>query len=145
MYFISVTRLRIKSFWYLPQFFFANSAAEKQLKKTPGFIEGKELIDKHMTFWTLTAWKDEQSMKLFRNGKAHQQAMRKLPGWCDEATYAHWTTEEYTFPDWLTAYEKLITEGRTTKVKEPSANHLNKNFPAPNASSKLQKHIKTAG
>lgn len=145
MYFISVTRLRVKSIWYLPQFILASEASLKQLKKTPGFIEGKELIDKHLTFWTLTMWRDEASMKIFRNGKPHQTAMRKLPGWCDEAAYVHWTTEDPGLPEWLTAHEKLITIGRVTKVKEPTANQLNKNYPPPNSASKMQRLVKIPG
>ncbi len=129
MIFISVTRLRIKSFVYLPKFIIANEASVKQLKKTFGFLGGLELIDKNMTFWTLTLWDIDADMKVFRNSVPHRKAMQKLPIWCDEASYVHWTQEDQQLPDWKIVYEKMLTDGRTSKVRNPSDNQLSKNYP----------------
>jgi len=129
MYFISVTRLRVKSFLSLPRFFLANEASLKQLKKTMGFVIGKELVDKKLTFWTITLWEAESNMKEFRNSIPHRKAMQNLPHWCDEASYLHWVQEEKILPDWKTVYDKMITEGKITKVKFPSANQINKEYP----------------
>lgn len=129
MPFISMTRLRLKSFGKLIPFMRANNASIKDLNRCEGLLEAKELIDKNFTFWTLTLWKDPESMKQFRNGTAHAQAMRNLPDWCDEASYHHWETEDQHLPDWQTASQKLITEGRMTKVRFPSANQLTGKFP----------------
>ncbi len=128
MCFISITRLRVKSFISLPRFFVANEASIKVLIQTRGFVEGKELVDKNLTFWTMTMWEAENNMKEFRNSLPHRKAMQKLPDWCDEASYLHWMQEEKVLPDWQTAYEKMITEGKTTKVRFPSANQINKDY-----------------
>lgn len=129
MVFISATRLKLRSAWYLLAFFLANEAAVKQLCITNGFIEGMELIDKNLTFWTLTMWRMDADMKTFRNSAAHKKAMQKLPFWCDEASYIHWTQEELVLPDWKMVHTKIVTEGKSTKVRKPSVNQLNNTFP----------------
>lgn len=129
MVFISATRLRVKSIIYLFPFFRANEASVKQLLKTQGFLGGLELVDKKLTFWTLTMWNIDASMKEFRNSIPHRKAMQKLPYWCDEASYVHWTQNEDVLPGWNTVYEKIIAEGKITKVRQPSPNQLYKNYP----------------
>jgi hypothetical protein len=129
MYFISATRLRVKSIFFLPSFFISNEASLKELKVTKGFIEGKELVDKKLTFWTLTLWESDGDMRAFRNSVPHRKAMQQLPNWCDEASYTHWMQEEKSLPDWTTVYNKMITEGKTTKVRKPSANQTDKSYP----------------
>ena len=82
-----------------------------------------------MTFWTLTLWDIDADMKVFRNSVPHRKAMQKLPIWCDEASYVHWTQEDQQLPDWKIVYEKMLTDGRTSKVRNPSDNQLSKNYP----------------
>ena len=131
MYFVSLTRLRLRSIIYLPSFYMANERAVKQITHTDGFIKGFELIDKGLTFWTVSVWTTDAAMKYFRNNGAHQQAMRKLPGWCSEASYAHWMQETDTIPDWEFMYQKLINEGKVTKVKHPTERQAEKLYPPP--------------
>lgn len=129
MYFISVTRLRVRSFVYLPAFILANEASIKSIKKINGFLAGKELIDKHLTFWTVTVWESDLAMKYFRNNDPHKSAMRKLPDWCDEGAYVHWMQEDNNIPGWNFLYKKLMTEGKLTKIKRPSARQPDMNYP----------------
>ncbi len=129
MIFISVTRLRVKSILYLIPFFKANEASVKELKQSSGLIKGKELIDKKLTFWTITIWEDESSMKKFRGCDAHRHAMQHLPNWCDEASYHHWMQEESEFPTWETISQKLFSEGKLSKVRHPSKAQLANQFP----------------
>lgn len=128
---ISVTRLRVRSFFYLPQFFWGNELSARQLAHTSGFLGGKLLIDRHRTFWTMTAWEDEAAMRAYRNGGAHRQVMPKLLKWCDEATVTHWNQETSTLLDWPEAYRRMISEGKVSKVNNPSPNHATKQFPEP--------------
>ena len=131
MYFVSVTRLRLRSFIHLLPFFLANERSVKQLLITPGFIAGKELVDKGMVFWTVTLWAADTDMKAFRNSEAHRKAMQKLPTWCSEATYVHWVQEDATLPSWPAVHEKMLTEGKISKVRNPTERHLVKDFPPP--------------
>lgn len=91
MPFVSITRLKVKSIFKLISFLNANESSVKQLISTHRFIKGKELVDKHLTFWTLTMWEKDTDMHAFRNSAAHKKAMQKLPYWCSEASYFHWT------------------------------------------------------
>jgi len=131
MYFVSATRLKLRSIFFLPALFKADSAATRQLVITPGFVKGKQLFDKGLTFWTLTMWTDADAMKVFRNSPPHQMAMRKLPDWCSEGTYNHWIQESDEFPDWYTVHDKIVSEGKITKVRKPSRSQLSKSFPKP--------------
>lgn len=129
MVFISVTRLRLSSILHLPVFFIKNEKVIKQLKHSDGFISGKLLVDKHLTFWTLTLWESETHMKAFRNSFNHKKAMPRLPGWCDEASYTHWLSEKTELPDWNEIHAKLSQYAKYTKVKKPSQAHSNKIIP----------------
>ena len=131
MVFVSVTRLKLKSVWPFIPFFRANEAAVKALTGMPGYIDGAELIDKGLVFWTLTAFESEAAMKAFRNGMPHLEAMRRISDWCSEAAYAHWMQEEAVLPTWDAAWERMKTEGRFTKLRKPSKRHANGELPAP--------------
>ena len=75
---LSVTRLRLRSFRFVPQFIFANQQAARQLRKQPGFRGGKLLVDRNLTFWTMTLWDDERTMRAYRDSGAHREVMPKL-------------------------------------------------------------------
>ena len=130
MPFVSITRLKIKSLFYLIPFLRANEASAKQLVKVNGFIAGKELTDKGLTFWTLTIWDNDSNMREFRNSPSHKKAMQNLPNWCNEASYFHWTQESPNLPDWSLASNRLIKEGKLTKVRQPTSRHLSNDFPS---------------
>ncbi len=130
MPFVSVTRLRVKSLLYIISFMRANEASVKELKNAEGLIKGVELIDKKLTFWTLTIWEDEASMKGFRGSPSHRNAMQHLPNWCNEASYHHWMQEGMELPDWQTVSEKLFMEGKLSKVRNPSKAQIANQFPS---------------
>jgi len=130
MPFISVTRLRVKSLFYIIPFMRANEASVKELKVSKGLLKGKELMDKKLTFWTITLWEDEASMKGFRGSSPHRHAMQQLPKWCNEASYHHWVQESNEFPTWNTIAEKLFAEGKLSKVRNPSDAQITHQFPS---------------
>lgn len=119
----------------------ANEASVKQLVKTRGFLAGKELVDKGLTFWTLTLWEDDSCMKEFRNSAPHRKAIQKLPYWCKEASYFHWTQADNILPEWIKASERLLNEGKLTKVRKPSSNQITNKFP-PVKWTKLERSFK---
>jgi len=129
MPFVSVTRLRVKSLFFLFSFMRANEASVKELKYSSGLLMGKELIDKKLTFWTITIWEDEESMKRFRGSLSHRNAMQNLPKWCSEASYHHWIQEENECPNWTTISDKLFSQGKLSKVRNPSNAQIINQFP----------------
>ena len=89
MPFVSITRLRIRSWRFLPAFLFAAFRSGKQARNADGNLAVKILRDKHNAFWTSTSWDSEASMKAFMRANPHGPAMRKLLEWCDEAALVH--------------------------------------------------------
>jgi hypothetical protein len=129
MPFVSVTRLRVRSLFYLIPFLRANEASVKELKASKGLLKGKELIDQKLTFWTITLWEDEGSMKAFRGSASHRTAMQHLPKWCNEASYHHWIQETNELPSWNTIAERVYSEGKLSKVRNPSTAQAANRFP----------------
>ena len=141
MPFVSVTRLRVKSLFFLIPFMRANEASVKEIKVSKGLLKGKELIDKKLTFWTVTIWENEESMKKFRGSIAHRNAMQQLPIWCNEASYHHWIQEDDEFPSWDTVSKKLYSEGKLSKVRNPSKAQIENQFP-PSKWTKTERRLK---
>jgi hypothetical protein len=131
MAFVSITRLRIRSARFLPFFAVHTLRTIRQVKASPGFQCGSLLPDRKFTFWTMTVWDSQQSMRNYITSGAHKTAMPKLLNWCDEASIAHWEQPENTPPTWSEADRRMRTEGRVSKVNHPSPNHANLNYDAP--------------
>ncbi len=131
MIFVSVTRLRLRKFRFLPQFFFHAFLSTRQAKRTPGCLLVQTLAQKGLTFWTITLWKEEDAMRAFRNGGAHRAVMPKLAEWCDEATYIHWLQQSESPPTLREAHARLVAEGVVSKVLHPSPAHATRAFPPP--------------
>ena len=89
------------------------------------------LLDSGLTFWTLTVWESEQAMRGFRGSGAHARVMSRLARWCNEASYAHWVQMSDPIPTWDEAYERLVAEGRLSRVERPSKNHSDRQFARP--------------
>jgi Domain of unknown function (DUF3291) len=128
---ISVTRLRVRSVFYLLQFFWHTFKVQRQAKSAPGMLGGRLMLEAHLVFWTATVWESEAAMRAFRSSGAHMRAMPKLLDWCDEASYVHWEQESAELPSWAEAHRRMVTEGKLSKVKNPSAAQTAKKFPQP--------------
>lgn len=128
---ISVTRLRVRSWRFLPAFVVLATRAGRQARRAEGNLGAALLAEAHRTFWTLTAWVDEAAMRRFMLDGAHGRGMRKLMAWCDEAAVAHWTEPSAELPTWEAAHRRLQADGRRSKVLKPSAAHEAYRIPAP--------------
>jgi Domain of unknown function (DUF3291) len=132
MFFVSLTRLRVRSWRYLPAFFLQAFRSAQQAKSAAGVLSVSVLRDAHNTFWTRTVWNSEQAMRSYMLSGIHRQVMRRLPDWCDEASVAHWTQESPQPPSWQEAHQQLQQSGRPSKVNHPSEAHRNNlSIPAP--------------
>jgi hypothetical protein len=120
MPFVSVTRLRVRSWIFLPAFLLRSLRIGQQAKKAPGNLGAKVLNDRRRTFWTCTSWESEAAMKAFMLTPPHGPAMRKLLNWCDEAALVRWSQPEPELPAWPEAHARMQREGRTSKVNYPS-------------------------
>ncbi len=135
MAFISVTRLRVRSFRFLPLFVLYTFRSIRQVRQAPGFETGALLADRYWTFWTLTAWDTQESMRAYIVAGAHKAAMTHLMHWCDEASVAHWTQQggmlPSVLPSWADADARMRATGRPSKVLHPSPQHASLHYRAP--------------
>jgi heme-degrading monooxygenase HmoA len=131
MAFVSITRLRIRSARFLPAFVLHFLRARRQVSGTTGFQGGSLLADRARTFWTMTAWDDQASMRAYMMNDAHREAMPKLLDWCDEASVVHWERAEEALPSWVEADVRMRKNGRASKVMKPSSDHLSLTYRAP--------------
>lgn len=138
--FLSITRLRIRHWWTLPEFFWRSNAATAQVRKAAGFLGGYILVDRRRVFWTMTGWESEAAMRAYRSSDAHKAAMPKLAGWCDEAAVTHFESDR--FPSWTEAWER-IKIGRFTPVNRPSKAQQQKIIDPPRTTPLVQQIIKT--
>jgi hypothetical protein len=97
------------------------------------------LVDRHLTFWTLTAWESERDMRAYRNSGAHLKAMPKLINWCDEAHAAPLESGRSGTSELARSVQANHRTGSAgSKVHHPSKDHPTKNFPPPRYPSKLE-------
>lgn len=128
---VSVTRLRIRRWRYLPGFLYFTLLALVQARRAAGNLGTQLKRDAKLVFWTITVWRDEAAMKAFRNHGPHLRVMPKLRNWCDEATYVHWHQESPDPPAMEFAHGRLVADGIVSRVNYPSADHEARRFPPP--------------
>ena len=121
MVFISLTRLKIRSWRFMPAFLWYALRSSRQAQRAEGFIDGKLVVDARNTFWTVTAWTSEASMRVYRTREPHLSAMGKLANWCDEASVAHWQQASVTLPSPEEAHQRMVKSGRASRVNHPSS------------------------
>jgi heme-degrading monooxygenase HmoA len=131
---ISVTRLRVRSFLFLPQFLWDTIKSVRQVERSNGFLGGRLLVNAGYVFWTMTAWQDESAMKAYRTGGAHRKAMPQLLDWCDEAAVVHWIQQSAEIPMWPEAHQHMLEKGKLSKVIHPSPVQASQQIPAPEPS-----------
>jgi hypothetical protein len=129
--FVSLTRLRIRSFRFVPIFVLHTMRSLRQVKAASGFQTGALLADRRWTFWTMTAWDTPESMRQFMLSGSHKAAMPHLLDWCDEASVAHWTQLDPALPSWTEADSRMRETGRPSKVRHPSPQHATLTYRPP--------------
>lgn len=130
---VSITRLRVRSWRFLPAFLLTAFRAGNQARAAAGSLAVKVLNDKRRTFWTSTCWESEGAVRAFMLAKPHGMAMRKLLEWCDEAALVHWIQESAELPSWTEAHRRMQEEGRPSKVNHPSEGQKAFRIDAPKA------------
>ena len=128
---VSVTRLRVRSWRFLPAFIFTAVRIARQAKRAQGNLDTRLLRDRRNAFWTCTCWESERAMRAFMLAEPHGPAMRKLLNWCDEAALVHWIQDDATLPSWKEAHGRLQREGRPSKVLYPTKAHIAHEIAAP--------------
>lgn len=123
MPFVSVTRLRLRSYWRLPKFVYHSILSRRQAQRAPGYLRVLVGAEQNRVFWTISMWENEAAMRAFMLSGAHRKAMPLLAEMVDEASVTHWEQDSEEFPKWPEAFQRLRQNPKFTKVKYPSADH----------------------
>jgi hypothetical protein len=138
MPFVSITRLRVRSWRYLPAFLIHSLRSARQAQIATGNLAVAVLRDRDLAFWTCTVWSEEAAMRSFMRSGRHRRAMPHLAEWCDEAAVAHWVQDACEPPSWPEAYRRLQQDGRRSRVNHPSQAQRRFEIPEPRTSAELK-------
>ena len=130
MVFVSLTRLRVRSWRFMPGFFWYALRSEAQVRGAAGFLRGALHPDLPFTFWTMTAWESEAAMRAYMTSGPHKAAMPKLMRWCDQASVARRLQETDALPSWDEA-DRRMRQGRASKVNHPAPGHADLTYDPP--------------
>ena len=128
---IAVTRLHVRSIRFLPRLYWDAGKIKRSLEEAPGFLGGKLLVDRKRTYWTITSWKDLDSMLAFRNSGVHAAIALMVNKWCDEGSVVHWETEDRQLPSWKEAHRRMTEDGKLTPLRFQTADHKAHRFREP--------------
>lgn len=131
MIFVSITRLRVRSLWFMPGFARMAALSARQAARAPGNLTVGFLREGLRIYWTSTSWESEAAMRAYMLAHPHKAAMVKLLHWCDEASVVHWTQPDPAPPTWAEAHARMQREGRPSKVNHPSEAHKAYIVPTP--------------
>ncbi|MGE0667387.1 MAG: antibiotic biosynthesis monooxygenase [Sphingomonadales bacterium] len=120
---ISITRLRVRSWRFLPDFLLHSVRIMRQARSAPGNLGAETLRESGMTFWTKSAWRDEAALRAFLASAPHKTVTPHLQRWCSEASVLHWEQESPRLPFWEDAGRRMQRDGRLIEVKRPSDDH----------------------
>lgn len=125
MFYLSVTRLKLKSPCYLLAFLLSTEQVVSQIRASEGFLQGKLMATFNLSMWTMTLWTSEEASRAFYLSGTHRAVMGKLSTWSSEAVAGHITVESCQLPTWGNARMELCKIGYFAKLKEPSVDHEN--------------------
>ncbi len=128
---LSVTRLRIRALRFLPVFIYRSGQSIRQAQASEGNLGVDVLRDANNVFWTRTAWTDEAAMRDYMTAGPHRAVMPSLMKWCDEASTVHWASESNELPSWEEAYDRMMADGRPSRLKIETPRHRGMEHPPP--------------
>ncbi len=122
---VSITRLRLRAWRFAPGFLLDAVRSQNQARRAPGVLDVAVQNDARRTFWTRTVWTDEAAMRDYVLSGPHRRVMPRLMDWCDEASVVHWTQDSVAPPSWDEAWRRMQEDGRASRVRHPSPDHVN--------------------
>lgn len=108
--FVSVTRLHLKGKRMLPSFIWYTFKSINQSRKAEGLLYSSFDKESWDTYWTLTVWENEDSMREFRNKGNHLTAMKVSRNIADQLQTINWEAE--LKPSWNECKERLHNKYR---------------------------------
>jgi hypothetical protein len=99
------TELHVKNFWKFFPFLKYSIRSTNQAKKADGCLHVSVKGKGFNIGYTLTAWKDKESMLHFRNSGPHKIAMKQIRNVSDRYKTVVWESD--SIPDWNEAKRRV--------------------------------------
>ena len=108
-YLALISYLPFRHFRAIPKFFRFTFEIQRQLRNAPGLIgyalEARPFSKKS---WTLSVWRDRQSLMDFVGRMPHSRVMKELAPHMGESRFEQWTVGAHEIPlDWKSAKARL--------------------------------------
>lgn len=111
---VMASRFEVRSLRHVPGFFLASLALLRQARTSPGthgFTLKAELTKR--TFWTLSAWRDDASLRAYAAAEPHRSTMRRKRGVMRDSTFVYWKVTGAELPiAWDDARRRLAEKAR---------------------------------
>ena len=108
---ISITKLQLKNIWQLLKFMNHAGRSRSQAISSAGVIHVDVKADLgKLTFYTLTAWENESSLREFMLGGHHKKAMKITKKIAKQAVSTNYEGDK--IPDWQEALQILEEKKR---------------------------------
>ncbi|MEV5828934.1 DUF3291 domain-containing protein [Spirillospora sp. NPDC052242] len=115
---VMASRFEVRSLRHVPGFFLASLRLLRQARTAPGahgFTLKAEPAKR--TFWTLSAWRDDEALRAYAAAEPHRSTMRRQRAVMRDSTFVFWNVRGSELPlDWTDAQHRL-----TAKAQEPAA------------------------
>jgi hypothetical protein len=111
-YVVMASRLPLRSYARIPAFIRATGRIRRQLATAEGLV-GYALDAKVLskTFWTLSAWKDQEMLDGFARAEPHRRLVTAIRPHMTPTTFVTWTSTGSDIPPkWETAREQVNRE-----------------------------------
>ena len=109
---ITITSIRLKSWWHFFQLSFHGLKISRQLKQQKGFIKLKNTGFGYLHF-TMSAWESEEDVKRFYREGAHLAAMKQASNIATETRTFTYQAEK--LQGWKEAKQLLVEKGKVLK------------------------------
>ncbi|MFD7261522.1 DUF3291 domain-containing protein [Streptomyces sp. NPDC059874] len=106
---VMASKLQVASFLHVPRFFLLSLVVWKQLRSTPGVI-GASLKAEPLkkTFWTLSAWSDQEALDTFSRSDPHARIVTRLRKVMDRSVFVFHPADRDSLPaGWDDAVARL--------------------------------------
>ena len=137
---VSITRLRLRSWFRIFKFYELSTPAIDQAIKDPNCLAGATYTGPGPTFWTATVWNDEASMRNYTQTGAHQATLSWFARICSEGAMTQYKSKKIELPEQHEIAKKLAQAPKFFRVDKPSAAQEAKTIP--NMSPKLMRRFK---
>lgn len=128
---LAMTRLKLKSIFYLLPALIQTEKIARQARESNGFLQGKLLINSDLSLWTATLWDSSENLLAFHRSDPYQHAKQSINKWSSEAVAGYQCIELAELPDWENIRQSLLKVGSFFNLKEASLQHKNRTIASP--------------